>query len=227
MKVITIANRKGGTGKTTTAFNLAYSKATENKKVLLLDLDSQGNLTKACNKEYIELDDFLNLKVDKVSDNIDLLSACNDFKSLEKIINDNLIPSTYLEKHLIPKIKGYDYLIIDTSPSNNIINTNAYLMCDVFLIVMQLDYFSTLGLSKMLDIVAQVKEVKPNIECKIVVNQYRKRRNLNKSIEKALLNLDMFTSIFIPDKQVIKDNIAKNKPSIDIVNEYKQLSENI
>lgn len=165
--------------------------------------------------------------MDKVFDNIDILSACNDFKTLEKIINDNLIPSTYLEKHLIPKIKVYDYLIIDTSPSNNIINTNAYLMCDVFLIVMQLDYFSTLGLSKMLDIVAQVKEVKPNIECKIVVNQYRKRRNLNKSIKKALLSLDMFTSIFIPDKQVIKDNIAKNKHSIDIVNEYRQLSENI
>ncbi len=227
MKVITVANRKGGTGKTTTAFNLAYSKADEGKRVLLLDLDSQGNLTKACCADFIGIDDFLSATITNVVENIDIIAAVGDFKLLEKTINDNIIPSTFLENNLLPKISGYDYLIVDTSPAVNIVNTSAFLMSDTLLVVMQLDYFSMLGLSNMLDIVGQVKSVRPNLECKIVVNQYQKKRNLNKSIEQALLSLDSFTTVFIPNRQIIKDNIAKNKPSIDEIAEYKILSESV
>ncbi len=225
MKVITVANRKGGTGKTTTAFNLAYSKAKEGYRVLLLDLDSQGNLTKACNKELIDLESFIQASVSNVSENLDILAACNDYQSLEKKINTNMIPSIYLQNRLIPQIKGYDYMIVDTSPTVNIINTNGFLISDMILIVMQLDYFSMLGLSDMFDIVEQIKEFNPNIEYQIVVNQYQKHRNLNKAIEATLAQLDNLKTVFIPNRQLIKENIAKHKPSIDSISEYKILSE--
>lgn len=225
MKVITVANRKGGTGKTTTAFNLAYSKAKEGKKVLLLDLDSQGNLTKACNQELIDLDDFIKAKASSVSENLDILAACNDYQSLEKKINKDMIPSLYLQNKIIPQISGYDYLIVDTSPTVNIINTNGFLISDMILIVMQLDYFSMLGLSDMFDIVEQIREFNPNIEYQIVVNQYQKHRNLNKAIEATLSQLDDMKTVFIPNRQLIKENIANHKPSIDSISEYQILSE--
>ncbi len=225
MKVVTIANRKGGTGKTTTVFNLAYSKASEGKKVLLVDLDSQGNLTKACSRAFIDLEDFLNVKSVNVSENIDLLAACKNHRQIEKTMNDTIVPTSFLSKNLLPKISGYDYVLIDTSPAVNIINTNGFLISDMILIVMQLDYFSFVGLSDMFDIVEQVKEHNPNLEYKIVVNQYQKNRNLNKAIEDKIMVLDNFTSVFIPHRQTIKENIAKHLPSIDSVNEYKILSE--
>ncbi len=223
-KTICVCNRKGGTGKTTTAFNLAYSKANEGQKILLIDLDSQGNLTKACSKNFIEFDCFLDAQIENVSENIDILPACKNYKQVEKVMNDELMPSLFLQNNLMPKISGYDYILIDTSPTVNIINTNGFLVSDMLLIVMQLDYFSMLGLSDMFDIVEQVKSYNKNIECKVVVNQYQKKRNLNKEIEDSLLTLDSFTNVFIPHRQSIKENIARHKPSIDSVEEYKMLS---
>ncbi len=225
LKVVTIANRKGGTGKTTTTFNLAFSKAIENKKVLLIDLDSQGNLTKACSKNFIDLEDFMNAQTQSVAKNLDILPACKNYKQIEKVMNDAMVPTSFLSKNLMPKISGYDYVLVDTSPAVNIINTNGFLISDMILIVMQLDYFSMLGLSDMFDIVAQVKEHNPDLEYKIVVNQYQKNRNLNRAIEDKILALDNFTGVFIPHRQNIKENIAKHLPSIDSVKEYEILSE--
>lgn len=225
MKIVTIANRKGGTGKTTTAFNLAYSKASESKKVLLLDLDSQGNLTKACNKNFSNLEDFLNVKIENVTENIDLLAACKNYRQIEKTINDTIVPTAFIQKNMLPKINGYDYVFIDTSPAVNIINTNGFLISDMILIVMQLDYFSLIGLDDMYDIVKQVKDFNPKLEYKIIVNQYQKQRKLDRKVENKILQLDNLLNIFIPSRQIIKDNISNHLPSIDNINEYKLVSE--
>ncbi len=227
MKIVTIANRKGGTGKTTTTFNLAHSKANQHKKVLLIDLDSQGNLTKACNKNFIEFESFMNAEIQNVAMNLDILPACKNFRQVEKAMNDTIVPTSYLEQELMPKIKGYDYVLVDTSPAVNIVNTNGFLISDMILIVIQLDYFSLLGMEDMYDIINQVKKVKPKLEYKVVVNQYFKNRVLNKSIETNLKTLDGFTNIFIPHRQQIKQDIATHKPSTDSVAEYKLLSESL
>ncbi len=227
MKVITVANRKGGTGKTTTAFNLAYSLASLNKRVCLLDLDSQGNLTKTCESDFITTEEFFNATRTAVANNIDIISACNSFKELELTINENISPTTVLQRKILPHVQSYDFLIIDTSPAMNIVNTNGFIMSDIFLIVMMLDYYSALGIANMQDIVHQVRELRPEIECEIVVNQYRKNRNLNKSIEDTLSQMESFSNIFIPDRQIIKENIAHHKPSIDSVAEYNMLTNHL
>ncbi len=227
MKIITVANRKGGTGKTTTAFNLAHSYASQNYKVCLLDLDGQGNLSDICRTHFLSVDDFLKAKISTVTNNLDIIAACGDFRYLEKMINDEFSPTTFLKTEMLPRIEGYDYLIIDTSPSNNIINSNGYLISDTFLLVMLLDRFSVKGISAMTEVFAQIKKINTTIECKIVVNQYRKNRNLNKKIEPFLgeLREDMFTNIFIPDRQIIRDNILSCKSSIAEIEQYRQLSE--
>lgn len=226
MKIITVANRKGGTGKTTTAFNLAHSFASENYKVCLLDLDGQGNLTDVCKAEFLSIEDFLKAKTKPVADNLDIIAACGDFRYLEKMIAEEFSPTTYIKTEMLPHIKGYDYLIVDTSPSNNIINSNGYLISNTFLLVMLLDRFSVKGISAMTEVFKQIKKVNKNIECKIVVNQYRKNRSLNKKIEPFLeeLKADMFTNVFIPDRQAIRDDILNRESSIDKVEQYKELA---
>lgn len=226
MQVITVANRKGGTGKTTTAFNLAHSYASQNYKVCLLDLDGQGNLTDVCRAEFLSIEEFLKAKTRPVTDNLDIIAACGDFRYLEKIISEEFSPTTYLKTEMLPNIEGYDYLVVDTGPSNNIINSNGYLISNTFLLVMLLDRFSVKGISAMTEVFKQIKKVNTSIECKIVVNQYRKNRNLNKKIEPFLgeLKEEMFTNVFIPDRQVIRDDILNRKSSIDTVIEYEQLS---
>ncbi len=225
MKVITVANRKGGVGKTTTAFNLAHSFARDGKRVCLMDLDGQGNLSVACRSDFLPIADFVNAKTTNIAENLDLISACEDFKYLEKIISDELSPTTFIKTKILPKIDGYDYLILDTSPSNNLINSNGYLISDIFLVVMLLDFFSVRGLASMTKIRDQIKEINPNVELKIVINQYRKNRNLNKKIEPHLESLkDMFTNICIPDKQIIKEDLLARRSSINSVEEYSLLA---
>ncbi len=224
MRVITIGNRKGGVGKTTTAFNLAHSFAKENKKVCLFDLDGQGNLTGTCRADFLSVDDFVGAKTKPVAENLDIIAACGDFRYLEKIIADELSPTTFIKTEILPKVQGYDYMIVDTGPSYNVINANGYLISDIFLIVMQLDYYSIQGLNAMMDILGQIKKINPKIQCRIVINQYRKNRNLNKKIEPFLESLkDMFTNICIPDKQVIKEDILGRRSSITAVSEYTKL----
>ncbi len=187
-------------------------------------MDGQGNLTGTCRADFLSVEDFVNAKTKSVADNLDIVAACGDFRYLEKIISEELSPTTFLKTEILPKITGYDYLIVDTGPSYNVINANGYLISDTFLIVMQLDYYSIQGLNAMMDILGQIKKINPQIECRIVINQYRKNRNLNKKIEPFLESLkDMFTNVCIPDKQIIKEDILSRRPSISTVTEYKEL----
>ncbi len=225
MKIVTVANRKGGTGKTTTCFNLGHVKASQKKRTLMIDLDSQGNLTRSSGADFIELDDLLTCRTKPVNKYLDVLPACKNYKAVEKAMNDDIIPTSFLSTYLRPNIKDYDYVLIDTSPTVNIVNTNGLLISDLILVVMQLDYYSMLGLSDMFEIITQVQRHNPNLEYLITVNQYQKNRNLNKAIENNVLALDNFSGVFIPHKQTIKENIAKHLPTN--VAEYKELGKRI
>jgi len=224
LKTIVIANRKGGVGKTTTAYNLAHYIAKQNKNVCLLDLDSQGNLSHTCNSGFISIEAFMNADIKNVNENVDIVSACNDFAMLEKMMLEKINYFSYLKNNLIPKIisQGYEYLLIDTSPAVNPINTNAFIMSDMLLIAIALDDYSIFGLSNMLEIVAQVKEINTSIKSRIFVNGFVKNRVYNKVAIENLEKLDMFSNIYIPLKQSIKDNIARHVPSYDI-KEYQNL----
>ena len=203
--------------------------AAQNKKVCLLDLDSQGNLTKTCNSDFIELTDFLKGSANTVATNIDIISACNDFLLLQHKINQVIENNTFLLNNLVPLIaaQNYDYLIVDTSPSLDIINTNAFIMSDLLLLVIHLDYYSLLGLNNMLDIVSQVKALKDktdsSFDYKILVNSFHKNRVYNNIALENLNKMSAFTNIFIPYRQSVKDNISSHKPSIDTIAEYGEL----
>lgn len=228
MKIITIANRKGGTGKSTTCFNLCYSLALNKQKVCLIDLDSQANLSLISKVNPISLDDFKECKIIQLNKFIDILPATKKFPILENEINNLIDRNSYLKNEIIPKLQGYDYIIIDTSPSFSILNINAFFVSDTILIVINPDYFSLSGLVEMQDIINQIKAINNKIDYKIILNKFSKDRKFLKDLLPNLTKLNNYTGIHIPNRQAFIDNSALFRPSIDIPEikqEYNKIME--
>lgn len=231
MKTITVANRKGGTGKTTTAYNLAFSLALKQKKVCLLDLDTQSNLTLISKTQTISLDNFKNVHIQKMNDYIDILASSKEFNILENEINNMIDRNSYLKNFILPKIENnsdYDYLIIDTSPSFSILNINAFCISSTILIVINSDFFSVSGLNEIVHVIKQVKDINKKLDYKIVLNNFVKNRKYFDSLEPILKSIDNYTAIKIPNRQAFIDNSSLYKPTIDLEDvaiEYDKICE--
>ncbi|MEY8193840.1 MAG: AAA family ATPase [Cycloclasticus sp.] len=167
-KIIAVANQKGGVGKTTTSINLAASMAELGRRVLLIDMDPQGNATMGCgvDKQNVELSCY-----DVLLDDCDPVSAV---VSPDKLKND-VLPSnmdlagaevhlleadhreTRLKTALAKLVDDYDYMFIDCPPSMNMLTINALVASDSVLVPMQCEYFSLEGLSSLMDTLKQVR----------------------------------------------------------------------
>ena len=221
MKIITIANRKGGTGKSTVAFNLGFTYALDKKKVLFIDLDSQANLSMLAKVDPLSLEDFKNCSIKTMNPLIDILPATKRFAVLENEINQMIDRNSYLQSEILSKISDYDYVIIDTPPALNILNINAFCVSDMVHIVVNPDYFSLAGLVEMKDIINQVKPINPKIQYKITLNAYIKNRHFSGKIIEALGNDPNYTGIQIPHRQHIIDSSARKEPSIEVMDIYE------
>ena len=227
MKIITIANRKGGTGKSTVAFNLGFTYAMDKKKVLLIDLDSQANLSMLAKKEPLSLGEFKGCNIKNINKYIDILPATKEFSILENEINQMIDRNSYLQSEILSKISGYDYIIIDTPPALNILNINAFCVSDIIHIVINPDYFSLSGLVEMKDIINQVKKINPKLQYKIILNAYIKNRHFSGLIIDNLDKDKHYTGIKIPHRQHIIDSSARREPAIshrDIYEPFKELA---
>ncbi|MEW5010349.1 MAG: AAA family ATPase, partial [Cycloclasticus sp.] len=158
----------GGVGKTTTSINLAASMAELGRRVLLIDMDPQGNATMGCgvDKQKVELSCY-----DVLLDDCDPVSAV---VSPDKLKND-VLPSnmdlagaevhlleadhreTRLKTALAKLVDDYDYMFIDCPPSMNMLTINALVASDSVLVPMQCEYFSLEGLSSLMDTLKQVR----------------------------------------------------------------------
>jgi chromosome partitioning protein len=150
MKIITIGALKGGVGKTNFTFNLAgYLSIKENKKILLIDLDPQGNLTQCVQMDIPEplaMNMFLNqeknikeLILKTEINNLDIIPTHIGMSSLEvKLFNEisrEIKLIKYINKNKNFLLNKYDYILIDTNPSLNITNINAYAVADSIVLV--------------------------------------------------------------------------------------------
>lgn len=169
MKILAIVNQKGGVGKTTTAINLAASLAAMKRRVLLIDLDPQGNATtgSGINKHQLKksMYDVLLKAVDPKeaviktdSSGYDLLPANLDLSALQISLLEQE-SREYQLKEVLEEIKNnYQYIFIDCPPSLNILTINALVAAEGVFIPVQCEYFALEGLSDLLHTISQLQD---------------------------------------------------------------------
>ncbi|MBP3501945.1 MAG: ParA family protein [Clostridia bacterium] len=196
-KVISVANQKGGVGKTTTAVNLSALLAKKGKKILLIDTDPQGNATSGVGVEKTASFSVYDVLVDDVE--IENTIQMTEMKNLEVCPSNINVAGAevqlvsqeareYKLKEKIGKIKNdYDYIIIDCPPSLGLVTLNAFTASDSVLIPIQCEYYALEGLGQLIN----------------TINLVKKRLNKDLVIEGALLTMyDARTNL---SNQVVKE----------------------
>ena len=196
-KIIALVNQKGGVGKTTSSINLAASLGELNKRVLLVDLDPQGNSTTgvginksdysksmyellkddATLKEVIIKTNFKNLYVIPATINL----AGIDFELMEiQSRNSSFIKGSQLKKHLEEIKDTFDYIIIDCPPSLGILTTNALTAADSVIIPVQCEFFALEGIMQLLNTIAMAqKNLNPTLDIEgVLLTMLDSRTNL-------------------------------------------------
>lgn len=200
-RIIAITNQKGGVGKTTTSVNLAATLAAANQRVLLLDLDPQGNATMGSGVDKHDLSkttyDVL-MKQRLASETImplpelgyHLLPANADLTAAEVQLISALRREYRLQDVLRPIREQYDYLLIDCPPSLNMLTVNALVAAQGVIIPMQCEYFALEGLSALVQTIESVREsVNPQLRIEgLLRTMYDPRNNLSRDVSEQLLN---------------------------------------
>lgn len=220
MNVITIINHKGGVGKTTTAINLGFALVQwPHKRVLLIDLDPQANLTESLGGKsgqsiYGALLDQYPLPIQKR-----LIDGVMGFKKIHYIPSELNLSGAESELQntparefvLLDKLEAikndYDIIIIDAPPSLGLLTTNALIAATHVIIPVQAQYLALNGFSKILEFIELVKRPRLNPGLQILgalITQYDSRKVLNKQIE-AALRQEYDGQVF---QTVIRDNVA-------------------
>ena len=188
-EIIVVANQKGGVGKTTTSINLAAALQRINYKTLLVDLDSQGNATSASGlnrrtEKASVYDVLMGLKniedcfVTSQHDGFTLLPSNSDLMAAEiELLNTNNRESVLKEK--INSIsREFDYILIDSPPSMNILTLNALAAANEIIIPVQCEYYALEGMSGLLESIYKIKEtINPNLQIKGVLRTMFDSRN--------------------------------------------------
>lgn len=215
MKTIAFTNQKGGVGKTTSTINVGAGLCKEGKRVLMVDLDPQANLTYSLRMSSTRLEtsiyDVLKGTVDVNEaiinhDGFDIIPSSIDLSGAEMEFANEPARETLLKNILNKLEKEYDYILIDCPPNLGLLTLNAFTAVKEIFIVLQSEYLALHGLSKLMDVIRVVKErLNPDIEISgIICTLYDKRKNLNREVVDHIK--DYFgEKVF---KTIIRDNVA-------------------
>ena len=203
-EIMAIANQKGGVGKTTTTINLSAALAEQGKKVLIIDMDPQGNTSSGLGIDKDELettvyqlmigDNSFDECVQKdVFENLDVLAANVNLAGIE-IETMDMEDRNYILRDIISEVEDkYDFIIIDCPPSLNTLTINSMTTADSVLVPIQCEYYALEGLTQLIHTINLVQErLNPSLEIEgVVFTMYDARTNLSlQVVENVKSNLE-------------------------------------
>ncbi len=194
-KIVSCVNQKGGVGKTTTAVNLTAGLGKLGKRVLLIDIDPQGNSTSGygINKRGLERSSY-NLLVEGAAiddiviktafENVDIVPADMNLAGAEIEMIETEHRESVLKKALAPVRDRYDYIFLDCPPSLGIITLNALTASDTVLVPIQCEYYALEGLSQLMSTIRLIKQrYNPILELEgVLLTMYDSRLNLTQQV---------------------------------------------
>jgi chromosome partitioning protein len=199
MKIVALANQKGGVGKTTTAINLGASVAACERRVLLVDLDPQANATSGIGvtEANPSMYDVLieNMPIQQIIrpteiPTLHLAPSSVDLVGAEVELRDAIGREYYLKRVLEPIAGDYDYILIDSPPSLGLLTVNGLTAANSVLVPLQAEYFALEGVSQLLATIDRVKSaVNPSLDVEgIVLTMYDERINLARQVAEEVRN---------------------------------------
>ncbi len=189
-KIIAISNHKGGVGKTTSTVNIGSALALRGKRVLLVDLDPQANLSQSLGVKNPKITIYDNLRgnksinIETIKDNLSLIPSSLDLSAAEFELNSEPGREYILGSILKNISNNFDYIIIDCPPSLGLLTVNALTASDQIIIPLQAEYLPLSGLERLNDIIEKVKDrLNPKLEIGgVLLTQYDPRKILNRDI---------------------------------------------
>ena len=211
-KVIALSNHKGGVGKTTSTVNIGAGMANKGKRVLLIDMDPQANLTQCYGIQdpeytvYGSLVGDYDLRPYELRETLHVVPSTLDLAGAEVELASKISRETILKK-LVEKVKPkYDYVLLDCAPSLGLITINAFAAADEIYIPLQAQFLALHGLDKLFEIVDLVREnINPELHISgVFTTQFDGRKVLNRDIA-DLVKEHFKEKVF---KTVIRDNVT-------------------
>ena len=228
VKIISVANQKGGVGKTTTSINLATSLSAINKKILLIDADPQGNASTGIGISYENRSPNLyDLIVDEALDEraikntivpgLDIITSNTNLAASEIELAE-IKNREFVLSNILSKIKDYDYILIDCPPALGLLTINALVASNSIIIPLQSEFFALEGISSLVNSIELIREsFNPNLVIEgILLTMVDKRNSLSSLVEKDVRNHfgETVYKTTIPRNVKVSEAPSHGKPAI-------------